>query len=205
MYKDEKLLQYARENLAEFAIFIINNELHTKCKPPTKIGFYVKDLKGGLWSKNEDVFYYIPENKSLPTPYAYNYKQCYRMPYSYQKYDAAISYELLFNNYLTQANQKIILKIAQVEKVQSILDNFDQKTINVLKEYIEYGELPEITNFDPPEEVLPLIEADLICTDFDYLSEDSLAFWYKYYEEFHIAIHILQQNESTMIDSKSKK
>ena len=83
----------------------------------------------------------------------------------------------------------------QIEKVQSILDNFDDKTINILKEYIEYGELPEITGFDPPDEVSPLIEADLIDTDFDYVSEDSLAFWYVYHTKFHIAIHILQQEK----------
>ena len=65
MYKNAKLLQYARENLAEFAEFMFKNDVAKNRKTPAKIGFYIKDSKGGLWGKNGDVFYYIPRDESL--------------------------------------------------------------------------------------------------------------------------------------------
>ena len=102
MYKDEKLLQYARESLAEFADFMIENKLSTKCKPPASVGFYVKDARGRLWGKNGDIFYCIPRDESLPSPHPYNHTKCYRMRHAYRKYDALVSYELLMNAYLTQ-------------------------------------------------------------------------------------------------------
>ena len=88
-------------------------------------------------------------------------------------------------------------KDEQIKEVQSILDNFSDKTIDVLKGYIEYGELPEKTGFDTPDEVYPLIESGLIDTEFDYVSEDSLAFWYEYHKEFYIAIDILKNKMTT--------
>ena len=55
--------------------------------------------------------------------------------------------------------------------------------------------LPELTGFDPPDEVCPLIELGLIDTDFDYVSGDSLAFWYEYHNEFYIAIDIRKKTK----------
>ena len=88
MYKDEKLLHYARENLSEFADFMFDKKLGTKCKPPASVGFYVKDAEGGLWGKNGDIFYYIPRDESrFPMPHPYDHAKCYRIRHAYRKYD----------------------------------------------------------------------------------------------------------------------
>ena len=104
MYKDEKLLQYARESLAEFADFMIENKLSTKCKPPASVGFYVKDARGRLWGKNGDIFYCIPRDESLPSPHPYNHTKCYRNHTKCyrMRHAALVSYELLMNAYRTQ-------------------------------------------------------------------------------------------------------
>ena len=89
MYKDKKLLQYARGNLADFADFMFENDLAKECELPPTVGLYVIDARGKLWGKEGNTFYYKPY-----------IDKCYSMPHGYRKYEAIISYELLMNAHL---------------------------------------------------------------------------------------------------------
>ena len=82
----------------------------------------------------------------------------------------------------------------QIKEVQHILDNLDSDSIKILKEYVETEELPELIGFDTVNEMQSLEDAGLIGIDFDYVSEDSLAFWYEYRNKFYIAIDLLRGN-----------
>ena len=82
----------------------------------------------------------------------------------------------------------------QIKEVQHILDNLDSDSIQILREYVETEELPELMGFDTVNEMQPLEDAGLIGIDFDYVAGDSLAFWYEYTTKFYIAIDLLRGN-----------